>query len=111
MAEITLWLPEPDPLTHQALGKAAEECGEAVKILARCLVQGLNARDPKTNEPNLEHLAAELADVDAAISWIVEVLDLDIDWHNDRADRKLAGFREWQAMIQRATAKGEKPHG
>lgn len=111
MAEITLWLPEPDPVTHQALGKAAEECGEASQILARCLIQGLAARDPKTGQPNIERLAEELADIDAAISWLFELLDLDLETHNARADRKLEGFREWQAMIQRATAQGDQTHG
>lgn len=111
MAEIALWLPEPDPVTHQALGKAAEECGEASQILARCLIQGLAARDPKTGQPNIERLAEELADIDAAISWLFELLDLDVESHNARMDRKMTGFREWQAMIQRATANGESDHG
>lgn len=111
MAEITLWLPEPDPVTHQALGKAAEECGEASQILARCLIQGLAARDPKTGRPNIERLAEELADIDAAISWLFELLDLDVETHNARMDHKMTGFREWQAMIQRATTKGDTTHG
>lgn len=111
MPEITLWLPETDPVTHQALGKAAEEAGELTQILSRCLIQGLAAKDPKTGQPNVERLAEEMADMDAAISWLFELLDLDTETHNDRADRKLNGFREWQGMIQRATAEKDQPHG
>ncbi len=65
----------------------------------------------KRAKPNVERLAEELADIDAAISWLFELLDLDVEAHNARMDRKMTGFREWQAMIQRATAKGENVHG
>lgn len=106
MADITLWLPEPDPVTHQALGKAAEECGELAQILARCLIQGVDNSDPKTGQPNRDRLAEELADVDATISWLFEVLGIDVEAHNRRMDRKITGFREWQSMIQK-----ENPHG
>ncbi|KPF47094.1 hypothetical protein [Rhizobium sp. AAP43] len=104
MADITLWLPERDTVTHQALGKAAEECGELTQILARCIIQGIEGRDPKTGQPNRERLAEELADVDAAISWLFELLDLDIETHNARSDRKLTGFREWADMIKGSPA-------
>ena len=100
MADITLWLPESRTIIHQALGKAAEESGELTKILARCLIQGLDACDPKTGVPNRVSLADELADMHAAMGWLFEVLDIDAETHNARADRKIDGFRRWQDMLE-----------
>ncbi len=98
--DITLWLPESRTVIHQALGKAAEEAGELTTILARCLIQGVDEKDPKTWALNMDRLAEELADVEAAMQWLFEVLDLDVEAHNARADRKLEGFRRWQKMLE-----------
>ena len=100
MADITLWLPESRTVIHQALGKAAEEAAELSKILSRCLIQGLDASDPKTGIPNRVSLAEELADMDAAIAWLFEVIPMNDEDHNARADRKLDGFRRWQDMLE-----------
>lgn len=107
MADITLWLPESRTVIHQALGKAAEESAELSKILSRCLIQGLDACEPVTGKPNIVSLAEELADMDAAIAWLFEVVPrqgqfvlLNDEDHNARADRKLDGFRRWQEMLE-----------
>lgn len=100
MADITLWLPESRTVIHQALGKGAEEAAELGKILARCLIQGMDALDPKTGIHNLGALADELADMEAVIEWLFELLPLDVDTHNTRAGRKLEGFRRWQEMLE-----------
>lgn len=100
MADITLWLPESRTVIHQALGKAAEEAGELSTILSRCLIQGLDEKDPESWKPNLDSLAEELADVEAATEWLFELLDLDVEAHNARAGRKLDGFRRWQKMLE-----------
>ncbi|MBP1850539.1 hypothetical protein [Rhizobium halophytocola] len=97
---ITLWLPEPDIVTHQALGKAAEEASELSKIAARCMIQGLDASDPKSGIANRQALADELADMEAVIGWITDLLKIDIETHNARADRKYTGFAEWQKMLE-----------
>ena len=67
-------MPEPDLLTHQALGKLAEEVNELGSIIARCLIQGLNESEPETGKPNREKLAEEMADVEAALLWVKEVV-------------------------------------
>lgn len=100
MSDITLWLPESRTVIHQALGKGAEEAAELGKILARCLIQGLDEKDPKTGVPNLAALADELADMEATIEWLFELLPLDVESHNARAGRKLDGFRRWKAMLE-----------
>lgn len=100
MADITLWLPESRTVIHQALGKAAEEAAELSKILSRCLIQGLDEKDPESWKPNFDSLAEELADLEATTQWLFELLDLDVEAHNARADRKLDGFRRWQQMLE-----------
>lgn len=95
---ITLWKPEPDVLIHQALGKACEEASELSNILARCLIQGLNEAEPVTGKPNRQALFEEIADIDAALQWLRELVNDEYD--GDRADRKLNGFRRWQRMLE-----------
>lgn len=95
---ITLWKPEPDVLIHQALGKACEEASELANILARCLIQGLDQCEPVSGKPNRKALSDEIADLDAAVQWLRELTGDDYD--DERADRKLNGFRRWQRMLQ-----------
>lgn len=95
---ITLWKPEPDVIIHQALGKACEEASELANILARCLIQGLNQSEPVSGKPNRQALFEEIADLDAAVQWLRELIDDEYD--GDRADRKLNGFRRWQRMLE-----------
>lgn len=95
---ITLWKPEPDVLIHQALGKACEEANELAGILARCLIQGLDQSEPVSGKPNRQALFEEIADLDAAVQWLRELAGDDYD--EERADRKLNGFRRWQRMLE-----------
>ncbi|AID18376.1 hypothetical protein PPF1_63 [Rhizobium phage vB_RleM_PPF1] len=98
MSDITLWKPEPDVLLHQGLGKACEEAGELTKILARCLIQGIDGVDPGTGKSNRQALFDEIADIDAAVRWLRELVNDQYD--AARADRKLNGFRLWQQMLE-----------
>lgn len=98
MPDITLWKPEPDVLIHQGLGKACEESGELTKILARCLIQGIDGIDPETAKPNRQALFEEIADIDAAVRWLRELVN--DQYEAARADRKLNGFRRWQQMLE-----------
>lgn len=95
---ITLWKPEPDVIIHQALGKACEEATELAGILARCLIQGLDQSEPATGKPNRKALSDEISDLDAAVQWLRELIGDEYD--EERADRKLKGFRQWQRMLE-----------
>lgn len=99
MAEINPWFPEPDMLTHQVLGKLAEECSELAKIAVRCMIQGIDESDPGTGAANREELRKEIADVEAAICWTFETIYLR-GRISERQRSKLKGFRAWQAMIE-----------
>lgn len=99
MPDITLWLPENDLIRRQVLNKLTEEAGELLQIVGRCLAQGVDQSDPKTGKPNIEALADEIADVTAAIIWLRTTLTLSAGFEA-RAARKLAGFREWQGLLE-----------
>ncbi|MBB2698914.1 UNVERIFIED_ORG: hypothetical protein GGI66_003591 [Rhizobium esperanzae] len=98
MSDITLWKPEPNLIIHQALGKAGEEASELAAILFRCTIQGLNESDPGTGKWNRKALFDEIADVLAATQWLREIVGDGLD--QARVDRKLDGFRRWQAMLE-----------
>ncbi|MBP2560814.1 uncharacterized protein YihD (DUF1040 family) [Neorhizobium galegae] len=98
MPDITLWKPEPDLILHQALGKLAEEIGELNTIVARILIQGADGRDPKTGKPNAEALQEEITDVLSAATWLQQLGHGAV--LTDRANRKLQGYLEWQAMLE-----------
>jgi hypothetical protein len=104
---INLWKPEPDPILHQALGKLAEELAEAAKAASRCLIQGFDACEPVTGKQNSEALIDEIADIEAAFSWLAELRKVNNEAFNARVDIKLEGFRRWQAMLEDDAAKRE----
>ncbi|MGO7148963.1 hypothetical protein ACCS52_26365 [Rhizobium ruizarguesonis] len=113
---INPWMPEPNAVVHQALGKLGEEVGELSQIVARCLIQGFTASEPVTLKANRDRTAEEIVDVEAAIQWLKEVTNLGIheDWVEARRIKKLEGFRRWQAMIHRISARlppDRLPHG
>lgn len=96
---ITLWKPEPDVLVHQALGKLAEECAELSQALARCLIQGYHEEEPVTHKLNRIQVREEVADVKAAMRWLSELTNE--QWgESPREARKLAGFQQWQHMLE-----------
>lgn len=100
---ITLWKPEPDVLIHQALGKLAEECAELSQALARCLIQGYREEEPVTHKLNRIQVREEMADVKAAMRWLSELVNE--QWgESPREARKLAGFQQWQHMLEADTA-------
>ncbi|WP_222395649.1 hypothetical protein [Rhizobium leguminosarum] len=113
---INPWMPEPNAVVHQALGKLGEEVGELSQIVARCLIQGFTASEPVTLKANRDRIAEEIVDVEAAIQWLKEVTNLGIheDWVEARRNKKLDGFRQWQAMIHLISSKlppDRLPHG
>lgn len=116
MGDINPWMPEPNAVMHQALGKLGEEVGELSQIVARCLIQGFTASEPVTLKANRDRIAEEIVDVEAAIQWLKEVTNLGIheDWVEARRIKKLEGFRRWQAMIHLISARlppDRLPHG
>lgn len=97
---INLWKPEPDVITRQILGKLVEELGELTQAAARCLIQGIDEAEPVTGKVNRLHLREEIADVQAALQWLFDENDGLDPRFSARYERKLEGFRRWQAMLE-----------
>lgn len=95
------WIPEKDPIRLAILGKALEECGELVKILARCVIQGSEEIDPSTllQEENRVKMAEEIADVLAGIELAVEHFELPMSQIIQRRDAKMAHLTNWHELI------------
>jgi hypothetical protein len=97
-------LPEPwHPMTNardlKTLGKLNEELGEAVAAASRCMIQGIEERNPETGETNREWLTKELADVQANIRMTVERFGLDTDAMEARAHRKYQFQTIWHGQL------------
>lgn len=103
--KVNPWMPEANPLIQAVLGKLAEELGEAVAIVARCGIQGINECEPMTLKPNLDALQEELADVLAGIGIAADVLGLDPVAITQRVQRKKEHLRDWHGMILQRMAK------
>jgi hypothetical protein len=96
---VSPWISEQDPVRRAALGKLAEELGECVAAVSRCLIQGVDEHEPVTKVPNLRWLENELADVEAAIAVLRERLPFDLARTDERRTLKADHFRRWHAQI------------
>lgn len=93
------WVPTTDPGELRLLGKASEEAGELVTVLARCIIQGLAGKDPRTGKDNRMWLEEEIADVEAACDMLKHELGLDIKGIAERAVVKRARLKEWRDLL------------
>lgn len=93
------WQPETDSLSLAILGKLAEELGEGSAAVARCIIQGIDEREPVTGKLNREWLEDELADIEAQIAVAKARFLLDGDRMAQRTARKVEHVRSWHKMI------------
>jgi len=98
------WRPDDDPHQARRVGKTLEELGEAVAVLARISIQGLDAVDPGTGKTNRQRLQDELADVQAQIGCTVLSLGLDQDYMARRTAEKFRQMGEWEAHFHSPAA-------
>lgn len=84
-----------DPELVAVLGKLGEEANELGKIIFRCLIQGIDEREPVTQALNREELEKEIADVEALIRHAKSRLLLDASFIAARADRKASVKAIW----------------
>lgn len=90
------WHPMADPVDLKHLGKLLEELGECTAAASRCLIQGMDEREPTTGEVNRDWLAKEMSDVAAQFALIYERFGVGVD--RARADRKIEQCRAWHRM-------------
>lgn len=95
---ISPWVPETHIETQKRLGKALEEGGEYVSAVARCLIQGINEREPVTGKPNRQWLMEEMADVLATLSLLIEGFKLNKAFISKRVEKKREQLKTWFAM-------------
>lgn len=91
------WQPMNRPIDIKHIGKLAEEINELGAAIARCIIQGLDEREPITGKHNRDWLQDEIADVIANIDLNVKHFDLKID--QGRIARKIKNLKEWHAML------------
>lgn len=65
------WHPTTNAVDLKHLGKLAEECGELSAAIARCIIQGIDEKQPVTGKVNKQWLEDEIADVVAGIELVV----------------------------------------
>ena len=91
------WIPDADPHQARRVGKTLEELGEAVAVLARISIQGLESVDPGTGKTNRQRLQDELADVKAQIECTERSLKLDTAYMATRSAEKVRQMAEWES--------------
>jgi hypothetical protein len=98
MSKISPWMPEQDRTRLAALGKLIEECNETAARAARCIIHGLDERDPDTGRLNSEELTREISDLEACLVILQEKTGVGLD--TDRCEEKLIGFHDWHRKIR-----------
>jgi hypothetical protein len=93
------WIPMTDPVDISHLGKFNEELSEAGAAASRCLIQGIDEKEPTTGKVNRDWLEDEIADVIALIELNIGQFMLDMNKIRTRADRKKKYLTRWFAMM------------
>lgn len=89
------WIPISDSKDLKCLGKLGEELGELSQVVSRCIIQGINEKNPDTEIPNRIWLEREIADVLANIDLTIEKFNLRVDKINDRVFDKRTRIKNW----------------
>jgi hypothetical protein len=89
------WLPMTGVADVQHLGKFAEEGGEATAAASRCIIQGIDEREPSTGEVNRRWLEKEIADVLANAELVIEHFKLDGCFIAERIRFKKEYLHRW----------------
>lgn len=92
------WQPIDDKVDLKHLGKLAEELGECGSAVARCIIQGVDEREPVTGKLNREWLQDEIADVIANLDLVIDRFELDATLIAARAERKRQYLKQWHAL-------------
>lgn len=89
------WTPISDVEKIKVLGKALEETGELISAMARCLIQGVDGKEPVTGKMNKHWLEEEVADVEAMLSHVRDRLNLNGSFIGERSDVKHRRLADW----------------
>lgn len=92
------WHPIKDAIDLKTLGKLGEECGELSSAVSRCIIQGVNEKEPVTGKSNKQWLQEEVADVLANIELVAERFNLNEEEIYKRVERKKVHLRKWHSQ-------------
>lgn len=92
------WHPITDSVDLKHLGKLSEETSELGAATARCIIQGIDEREPVTGKVNREWLEDEMADVYANMELVQERFGLNVGRIMTRAFDKKLRLRTWHRM-------------
>lgn len=92
------WVPMQDQIDLMVAGKFTEELGECAAAMSRCIIQGIDGKEPSTGEVNRRWLEKEIADVLANIDLVAERFGLDTAFMADRVRFKTTYLRRWHSM-------------
>lgn len=94
------WHPMKRPIDLKHLGKFAEELGECTSAVARCIIQGIDEKEPITGKNNKCWLEEEIADVLANINLVMKHFNLNKTAVNKRRVRKEKQLLYWHNMLE-----------
>lgn len=92
------WHPMTDAVDIKHLGKLIEELSECSSAAARCIIQGVDEKEPVTGKLNRHWLEEEVADVRANVELVTERFQLDRARMQQRVEIKLYHLRKWHEM-------------
>ncbi len=96
------WQPMTTPIDLKHLGKLAEELGECGAAVCRCIIQGIDEKEPVTGKVNREWLEDEIADITANMALVTEHFNLDNERIFQRVMRKMKHLKQWHGMPEEA---------
>lgn len=86
-------------MTAAGVAKLIEECGELTQILGKKLAYWHTDVHPDGAGSINERIEQEMGDVRAAMSFVMDRLDLDVIAINERAAKKFRLFKSWDEQI------------
>jgi NTP pyrophosphatase (non-canonical NTP hydrolase) len=90
------WIREQNEQACRRLGKTGEELGEAVAVVTRAIIQGVEEIDPSSGKTNRQRMEEEFADVLAQIQCDIDFFGLDFERMQIRMSDKMARMRAWE---------------
>lgn len=94
------WIPMTDPIELAKFGKFAEELGELMSAVSRCMIQGLDESHPTTGKSNRDWLKEEMADVLAGFVIIQHHMGITARDLDDRITAKVKHLKGWHELIE-----------
>ncbi len=89
------WKPMSNPRDIKTMGKLGEELGECQSAAMRCLIQGIEEKEPVTGKINRHWLEDEIADVLANVELVIERFALDQERIASRSASKKPLLLAW----------------